>query len=582
MSSQIAKQLFSISQWQQLTGLLAELDDQQSLWLSGYLAARVQSSAPAVGNGQSDGEPVVVAFGTETDNSRRLAEDFAQRCRSTGIAVECVDLADLRLRRLGKLRHLIVITATHGDGEPPEPIVPFYEALMAAEATAFADLEYAVLGLGDSSYEHFCATAIALDERLAALGGERLMPRLECDLDFAEPAARWLSQMLLKLPQTSANVDASPHTAVDLELPVQRRFSKQTPLTTEVLANQKLSDSLRAAPIHHLELALEETGFDVQPGDAIGVLVQNPPELVSLILRATGLSGEQSVVLGNVSHPLADVLQQHRDLTIPGQGLLKLWAEISGAHAIQALMQANRKEQRRYLRDNQVHDILRTCPARPEAQDLIDALRPLQPRLYDVANSLSVTPDELHLTVKTLKYPFAGRCLTGIASAFLLELKAGDQVQIYPHRNARFHLPAQPEAPLILLADSTGIAPYRAFLQQLANAGDAPPCWLIFSEKQFEQDFLYQLDIQRAHAAGTLTHVDTVFYDDQPGVSLDTPVVQQADRFKSWLKQGAHVYLCGDKVRLENCEASLQALVETEPELWDGLTKDKRIHRNLY
>ncbi|MFA7555009.1 MAG: sulfite reductase flavoprotein subunit alpha [Spongiibacteraceae bacterium] len=578
----ISQQLFSDQQWGRLNQVLLELDKPQSLWLSGYLAASATghpiTDAAATGSGDSQ---VIIAFGTETDNCRKLATQFAQRLNTEGIAASTVDLATLRLRKLSKTKQLVIITATHGDGDPPEPIISFYEGIMADDAPKLSQLKFAVLALGDSSYEHFCVTGISLDQRLEALGGQRLIPRQDCDVDFEKPAAQWLEQLLKVLPRTTSTQSPGEVTAV---APAKASYSKDQPLTVEVLANQNLSNPNRAKPIYHLELSLDAPDFVVEPGDAVGITPNNPPELVAMVLDTTGLSGEQPVTVDSRALPLVEVLRQYRDLTIPSRSFLELWAVLSGAEPLIHILSSDNKTQRQFLREHQIRDLLLSYPARPEAQALADALRPLQPRLYDVANSLASEPDELHLTVKAFEYPFGNRLETGIASQYLLDLQPGDSIQLYPHRNARFRLPESPNTPLILIADGTGIAPYRAFLQALAARDTPPPCWLIFADKHFEDDFLYQVDVQQAHQQGVLTHVDTTFYNDQPDATLATCLLRQAKRLHDWLARDAHVYLCGDKPRLESCEAELKANVDQQlgEGQWQQWSKAKRIHRNLY
>lgn len=578
---QIPTPLFSPAQWGQLDALLGTFNNQQRLWLSGYLAGTSQTAADSPAAPADAGQKVLIAFGTETNNCRQLAVSLAEQCAGAGIAAEVADLASLRLRRLGKLEHLVVITATHGDGDPPEPILPFYEAIMADDAAQLAGLKFAVLALGDSSYEHFCVTGIEFDQRLEALGAERLIPRQDCDVDFARPAAEWMEQLLPRLPRTQpAAAPAATQAATDQG----SQYSKENPLEVEVLANQNLSHASRQQPIHHLELALDADNFPVLPGDAVGILAENPPALVAMLLDATGLSGEQPVTLGQQALSLVEALRRHCDLCIPGKAFLELWAELTADASLVDVLNGDSKQLRQFLRENQIRDLVGRFPARPDAQALVDVLRPLQPRLYDVANSLSELPDELHLTVKAYDYAFGNREEAGIASYYLLDLQPGDSVQLYPHRNARFRLPEQPGTPLILIGKGTGIAPYRAFWQELALSGQQTPCWLVFGEQSFEQDFLYQLDVQQAHAAGVLSHVDCLFHEEQPGATLATPLLVQGSRLLDWLAKGAHLYLCGDKAELDACEAALESYLDDQQGKgqWKQLAKDKRIHRNLY
>lgn len=576
MTPPIPSTPLSDPQWQQVQALLRELDERQTLWLSGYLAASPQprqATRPA-----SSGQQILIAHGGETGNSQALAEKLATQARESGINVELQDLAQLRLRQLGKKSHLLLICSTHGDGDPPEPVQPFYDALMDDSAPRLEKLQFSVLALGDSTYEHFCVTGQQLDQRLEALGAQRLHPRQDCDVDFEQPAAQWRHAVLELLPKedttSMASASQEPQTA---KTPL---YSKQHPLTVEVLENLNLSATSRRTPIHHLELALEAPDFPIAPGDAVGILADNPPEQVAAVLDACGLSGDAPVTIDKQSLPLVQALRQHLDLTIPSSRFLTFWAELSGNAELRQQASADRREQRQYLKQIQILDLLRQAPATPSPQTLVDALRPLQPRLYDVANCLDVIDDELHLTVKDFRYAIAQRQEQGVASRYLLTLEPGDSVRLYPHRNARFQLPEDPQAPLILIGEGTGIAPYRAFLQALEQRPDAPPVWLIFAEQCFEEDFLYQNELQQAHNRGVLHKVDTVFYQDQPGHTLASPLLSQTRTLQTWLSQGAHVYFCGDKERLSACEHALANQLGDDQ--WKPLGKAKRLHRNLY
>lgn len=576
---------FSERQWQALQPALRQLDPHQCLWLSGYLAGRVAPTGAPEPATATDEARLLIAYGTETGNSKALAQSCAAKAAALGLQAEVADLATLKPRQLAKQRRLVLICSTHGDGEPPEPIHAFHTALMDARAPRLAELEYAVLALGDSSYAQFCATGRQFDERLSELGARRLLPRCECDVDFAAPAAAWIDQALAAVPRPTAT--AASVMLLDEPLQAQAaatpRHDKQHPLEVEVLDNVRLSAPDRGQPIHHLELALD-VPLALVPGDAVGVLVDNPPELVDAVLAAAGLRADAPVTLDGATLPLAQALRERRDLTIPGARLLDAWAGLANDTGLAAIV-ADAPRKKDFLRQHQVRDLLARHPARVDAQTFVDLLRPLPPRLYDVANDPDDGSGELHLTVQLYRYAFGEREETGIASQALIALKPGDRVRLYPHRHARFHLPANPDASLILVADGTGIAPYRAFMQALARSGQRRRCWLVFAEQRFEDDFLYQLDWQRAHDQGTLTRIDTVFYAEPSFRCLSDPLCDEAAPLLEWLGDGAHVYLCGDQQRLGACDEALQAWYDArsgDGPTWAQLGKDKRIHRNLY
>lgn len=574
---------FNAEQWQQTHQFIQALDQQQALWLSGYLAAMHGSSPSQDTHTKDTGQHLLIAYGTETDNSKKLAHSLLQQCQTIGINAEVADLANVRVRKLKKLGTLVIITATHGDGDPPEPISEFYEAIMADNAPQLNHLSFAVLALGDSSYEHFCVTGIYLDQKLEKLGAKRLLDRVDCDVDFEEAASQWQQNIVQVLPKTSpsTNQTISPTTSTKSEV-----VNKHNPIKVEVLSNQNLSDPKRKKPVHHIELSLEQESFSVEPGDAVGVFVVNPPDLVAQVLESTSLSAKAKVCVNDTTLPLDEALSKLRDLTIPSKNLVTLWAKLTANEKLVQLLEGDSKSLREYLKQQHLCDILKDFPASPEPQALIEALRPLQPRLYDVANSLNTIADELHLTVKAYDYEIANRVEKGIASSYLLNLQAGDEISIYPHKNARFRLPDDTNTPLILIADGTGIAPYRAFIQALSSLPKPPPCWLVFSEQHYEEDFLYQLDTQKAYRDAVLSHIDTVFYGDMrfQNNTLATPLLNQGEQLINWLKQGAHIYLCGDKTRLDACEHMLKTYVDDTLSQghWQQLVKAKTIHRNLY
>jgi len=569
--------LFTPEHWQQVEQILRTLTEQQAQWLGNHLGSE-SKDAPAP---SSSAARIAIVHGGETGNGEGVAKKLSDRLQLAGLPAKIEDMARLKVRQLSRYDYIAAICSTHGDGDPPEPTLAFFEALLADNAPKLEHLHFSVLALGDSSYEHFCVAGKQLDERFEALGATRMLARVDCDVDFEQPARQW-GQALLDTLSTQIIPVTGGARPVQAEQEKVVTFSKQSPLAVEVLENICLSDAKRDAPVHHLELAMEEEGFVVVPGDAVGVLPENPPELIATILDATQLSAEDAVTVGESAMALVQALRQHVDLTVAGPRFLEYWAPLSGSAELQEIA-AETAGARAYLKTRQLRDIVTLYPADATPQEFVDRLRPLQPRLYDVANSLRTVEGELHITVQAYRYPFAGRTESGIATQYLLGLQPGDVLRLYPHRNARFHLPEDPNVPLVLVADGTGIAPYRAFLQELANSERGSRCWLVFSERRFEDDFLYQIDLQQARENGVLEHVDGVFHEDHPEATLAGAIAANQERFRQWLGQGAHLYLCGDKERLNACEKQLQQMMSgADEQAWSQLVTDKRIHRNLY
>lgn len=582
-SSPALRHPFSEGQWQQLQQLLRTFNEQQAFWLSGYLAAGKQPTFTTAS--PNSGVKILIAYGTETGNSKGLAEQLEAQLSRQQISTRITSLADLKPRALAKVDYLLVICSTHGDGDPPEPAVPFFEALQSEQAPRLEQLNYAVLALGDSSYEHFCTAGIVLDDRLAQLGGQRLLPRKDCDVDYQQPASNWLNEVAAKLPRAdnpSAQVAvASP--LIDEALAADT-YSKQQPLAVEVLENIRLSHSQRRLPIHHLELLLPVDNFHLAPGDAVGITPHNPPALVAAVLDACALSGDEAVILNERAMPLVQALREQLDLTIPSQSFLDYWAATSANEMLKQEAAADAKQRRAFLKQQQLLDLLQTYPATADAQHLVDSLRPLQPRLYDVANLVNEGTDEIHLLVQAYEYVMNNKSVRGIASDYLLHIQPGENIFIYPHHNKRFHLPEQTDMPIILIGWGTGIAPFRAFAQQIITGERSHPCWLVFGEQSFEDDFLYQLEWQQASAKGRLQRLDTVFIDEQPDQCLSAPLIAHLSELAEWIARGAHIYLCGDKGRLTQCETHLQPFYDQLQTTmsWKQLDQAKRIHRNLY
>lgn len=567
---------FSEELWKDVTSLIEQLNVNQSLWLSDYLK---QSVSAAAGPTTAQKRAAVV-YGSETGNSKAIANQFADKAQKSGKPIELIDLAELKPRQLNDFHQLFIICSTHGDGDPPEPITEFHRSLLES-VKPLKDLKYAVLALGDSSYEKFCETGKQIDQKLAELSAIRLLERVDCDVDFNEQAESWIEESLNlvehsdMLSPTSALV-TRPTTAV----------SKAQPLSAEVLENICLTATHRLNAVHHLELDLDNAVLDIEAGDSIGVLPHNPPVLVNKIMTLLGFSGDETVSVNEQSMPLNQALKERYDLTIVSAKFITKWSKISEHEALQQLAEQESKIIRAFLKENQLVDLLLQFGGKTDAQSFVSALRPLQPRLYDVANSFKQNAKECHLTVERHQYSFNDRKETGIASDYLCDLNVGATVQIYPQANKRFRLPMNPAVPLILIADGTGIAPYRAFLQSFKNDESRQhQTWLILQEKHFQDDFLYQIEWLKALETGDLTRLNGAFTADVPGTRLIDCITDNYETFKGWLKAGAHVYLSGHKPSLEQFESELNTISHSDPGIldeWQQLADQGRIHRNLY
>lgn len=519
------------------------LTSEQLCWVSGYVAGLV---VPPESRQQiTDAPSLTILYASQGGNARGLAETLAADAGRRGLAPRLVSADQYRPRDLGRERLLIVVISTQGEGEPPESARELFRYLNGKNPPQLDNLQYAIFGLGDSSYELFNEAGRALDRRLQALGGRAVAERVDADVDYQANADDWRAQILRHaeraLPADEARI-----------IPLQRpaaiavRHDRDQPYPAAVLDNRRITAPDAVSGVHHLALEIDPATLSYQPGDAVGVVVKNDPAMVQEILALTGLGGDTAVDVAGTSVSLSDALHSRLELTQLHPTVVSGWAEITGNAALQALA-GEAERQRRFANERQLIDLVRDYPAAIDAQGLVGLLRPLQPRLYSIASSQAVYADEVHLTVSTVEYPAHGRDCLGAASGHLnLRLAEGDTQPIYVAENRAFRLPRDGATPIVMVGAGTGIAPYRAFLQERAAHGSTGHNWLVFGNRHFHRDFLYQSDWLGHRDAGYLHRASLAFSRD----SEDRPYVQHrlleegAELFR-WLADGAHLYVCG-------------------------------------
>ncbi len=532
---------------------VADLERDQLLWASGYLAGLAArdplgDSAPAATDRAAPApalEPAAtwtVLYATETGNSRYVAENLAADIKAAGLLVKLTDLRDYRPAALKQERHLLLVVATHGLGDPPEGTEAFFEYLLGSRAPRLTQLSYAVLALGDSSYEDFCVAGRQVDERLAELGATRLAPRVECDLDFEGDAEVWTQRVMIKVREQEAVHIAPVHPLH--ATPKAQSYSRRNPFQAELLTNQKITGHGSSKDVRHVELSLEGSNLTYQPGDSLGVVASNPEPLVEQFLSLLEDNGATSVTFGDESTTLGEALRTRLELTNASRAFIEAHASNSGSAKLKALLD-DRATLAEYLKSHQIIDILRQHPAELSPQQLVTSLGKLTPRLYSIASSLDANPGEAHLTVAVVSYDRYGYAHLGAASNFLA---AGPEaVSIYVEPNNHFRLPEDPATPVIMVGPGTGIAPYRAFVEQRRHEGAPGKNWLVFGDRTRRYDFLYQLEWQRYLREGVLTRLDAAFSRDQvEKVYVQQRLREQGAQVHAWLMDGAHIYVCGD------------------------------------
>jgi sulfite reductase (NADPH) flavoprotein alpha-component len=579
-------------QWDQINALATSLRPGQALWLSGYFAGldynmrRGGGQAellPASGGAEPEqrSSPVVsrsltILFGSETGNSAALAKALAGRLREQGAEPTLADMADYKLRKLKDEQDLLVITSTHGEGDPPLSGAGLFEFIESRKAPALQGMRYAVLALGDSTYERYCEAGRRLDRRLAELGAERLATRVDCDVDYDQATASWMADVLSRLappsiPASGATISGEGG-GVLVRAPVQPApapvFDKRTPFPATVIDNLVLTGRGSTKEIRHIELSLAGGGLTFEPGDALGVRARNSPAVVEALLRVLHLSADSPVLANERTVMLAEALSADYEITAATPRFLDRWAQVSGAAELEKLRgDGNTDARRSFLRENHVIDITSRFPVPGiDARDFVAGLRPLQPRLYSIASSMAFAPDEAHLTVSTVRYCLHGEMRSGVASGHLAERAEPDAViPVYVQPNTHFRLPPD-DVPMLMIGAGTGVAPYRAFLQEREARGARGKSWLVFGERNFHSDFLYQTEWQGWLKDGLLSRMLVAFSRDQAAkVYVQHRLREHAREVYAWLEEGAHIYVCGDGANLPpDIHAALSAIVQQE------------------
>ncbi|MCL1499326.1 assimilatory sulfite reductase (NADPH) flavoprotein subunit [Xanthomonas nasturtii] len=568
-----------------LDRLVDGLDAAALWWLSGYTAGLAQGHPPrslaVLPGGQAqaiaqEGQRLTVLYGSQTGNARREAEHLAADAEAAGLSVRLLRADAYPTRELASERLLYVVISTQGEGDPPDDAIGLVEFLAGRRAPKLPELKYAVLGLGDSSYADFCGMARRIDERLAELGGSRVQPRGEADLDIDSIAVPWRTQAL---KHAREQLRSGPHSATVTPLrnsPATPAWSHQQPFAAELLSNQIISGrdfkgpgfrvyALPGKRVRHLEFSLEGSGLSYEPGDALGIRHRNPPALVEALLQTLQLDGDAAVTVGEETLALSAWLATRRELTKLSRPFLSAHAERADAQDLQALLAPTQTAGlASLLADHQVIDVLRRWPADWDHAGLLAALRPLTPRLYSIASSRKRVGEEVHLVVDELTYFAHGHAHQGAASGFLAGLAEGDTAPVYIEPNARFRVPADTDRDILMIGPGTGVAPFRGFVQERAETGARGRNWLFFGAQHFNTDFLYQAEWQQALQRGELHALDLAFSRDQ----AEKLYVQHRLRARgaevyAWLQGGAHVYVCGATGMGKDVHSALVNIVAT-------------------
>jgi sulfite reductase (NADPH) flavoprotein alpha-component len=554
----------------------------QRAWLAGFLAGvesvtgQAQPAAPA-----RPAEPLTIVYASESGNSEKLANDLAKAARKNGLKPTLIDMADLEPFDLTKAKRLVFIAATWGEGEPPARAVRAYAELMGEGAPRLDGVEFGVLALGDTAYAEFCAIGKKIDERLAALGGKRVVERVDCDLDFAAPATAWIGDALKVLTPPDANRGQGNGQVIEVDFGKPQAAPNTDIVEAEISEHVNLNSSRSNKETIHLALTFEGAMPAYEPGDSLDLYAENDPEYVDELLKLAGLSGGDT---------LRAELIASRDVTTLSLKTVDTYAAQTGHTYVKALIEDGQAKE--WIVGRQLIDLIATFPIALTADHLRAVTRPLAPRAYSIASSRREVGDEAHLLISAVRYDSHGRARKGVASNYVAErLKRGGRVRVKLKPNKHFAI-APADKDIIMVGPGTGVAPFRAFVQERRATAAKGRSWLFFGDRQFTHDFLYQLDWQEALKDGALTRMDVAFSRDTPGkVYVQNKLWDRRHDLIEWLDGGASFYVCGDaknmakdvRATLVRVFAEVKALSpEVAEQAVAGLERDKRYLQDTY
>jgi len=549
----------------------------QESWLAGFIAGiaaagkKVAASAPTT--------TIDVLFGTQTGNAEFLADELVAGAKARGLGGRASALDAVTPEQLAEMSHVLVVTSTYGEGEMPDNAGLFWDAIQASTVPRLEGLQYAVLGLGDTSYDEFCQAGKLLDTRFEQLGATRIHDRVDCDVDFEDPAALWTAAVLDRLA-AEAGATAAPGAttgggagdgagatggagASRASRPGSQ-WNKRNPYPSRLVENRLLSSPRSAKEIRHYEFDLGDSGIEYAAGDALAVVPVNDEVFVADLLEQVGANGGEAFD----GRPITEVLRTDREIRTPSKDLIADLVQRAPSSELAAVVaHGDKHELDRWLWGRDVLDLLRDAgPAAPGLDELLPNLRPLQARQYSISSSPLAHPDRIHLTIASVRYGDPHRMYAGVASTFLADRVDEDgTVDVYLQPNASFGVPADESAPMIMIGPGTGVAPFRGFLHERAVSGATGRNWLFFGDQHRDTDFVYQDELTELQEQGVLDRLDLAFSRDQAEkVYVQTRMLERSAELFDWLEDGGHVYVCGDASRMaKDVEAALLQVIRT-------------------
>lgn len=574
-------------------------NDEQKQWMGGFLAGLhtrllikeenvAQAAAPVAAR------PITIVYGSQTGNAEGCAEDAAEMAKAHGLSPVVLDMDDIEITDLAQAERLLVVCSTYGEGEMPDNAQALWDAISEDDAPSFANTYFSVLALGDTNYDGFCVAGKFWDERLEALGGKRICNRVDCDVDFAGPAEEWMSEALPTIAQKGSDQAGVASAGAAKPKKAKSKYNRQNPLEAELITKKVLNKEGSSKEIVHYEFSLHGSGESYEAGDALNVIALNRPDLVAELLELLDATAEQVEPFDGSNHTLGDLLTEALEIRTPSKELLAELALRNGDAELNRLLENNDAEAiSDFLWGKDIVDLLKAYPAGLSAAEFIGLCKPMAPRAYSISSSINKHNEEVHLTIGSVRYRSNEREHNGVCSTYLMDVaEVGDKVKCYFSPNKNFAVPEDNDLPMIMVGPGTGIAPFRAFLEEREARAAKGPNWLFFGDRNSATDYIYEDEIGAMQASGLLTRLDLAFSRDQEEkIYVQDRMMQNGAELFRWLEQGGYFYICGDAYRMaKDVDQALHSLIAehgglSESEAQDyvaQLKKQKRYVRDVY
>ena len=566
--------------------------DNQRAWLGGFFAGiHTHMLQNSTNDNPADARVINILYGTQTGNSESVANDASEAAKNHGLAPAVKSMDEIELDALAEMEYLLIVISTYGEGEMPDNAQLLWDAISTDSSPKMEKTQFSILALGDSSYDAFCQAGIDWDNRLVELGAKRVYDRVNYDIGLDELAEEWINNVIpimaegasVSTPSSKENTNNKP------------KYNRKNPFPSKMQTNRLLTSEKSSKETRHYEFSIEGSGLSYEAGDALNVIPQNCPKLVTNIVKAIGCTGDESEPINGELISLSEALRTHFEIKLPNKELLQEISTRSGDQNLNNLLKSGDKDKlSEYLWGRDTLDLLLQFPNMEfSAAEFLALLKPLQHRAYSISSSGKMYPDSVHLTVVSVRYQSHNRSHKGVCSTYIADLvDEQSDVKIFFSPNNSFRVPEDDTLPVIMVGPGTGIAPFRAFLQERQFRKATGKNWLLFGDRNAATDYIYQEEIEAMQTNGVLTRLDLAFSRDQEEkIYVQDRMREHGAEMYAWLEQKGSFFVCGDATYMaKDVDKALHEILErhgnkTSEQAIDyvnQLKKEKRYVRDVY